>query len=75
MYTIEFEAEICDGIVRIPERYALLKNGHARVVVLVGDEESLRASDVRSPSFTDCDIQAFAGKDGLELQREMRDDW
>lgn len=39
MYAIEFETEIRDGVVRIPEQYARLKNGHARVVVLVeGDE-------------------------------------
>ncbi len=39
MYAIEFEAEIRDGVVKIPEQYARLKNAHARVVVLVEESE------------------------------------
>ncbi len=35
MYAIEFETEICDGLVRIPEQYSRLKNGHAKFVVMV----------------------------------------
>lgn len=40
MYAIEFETEIRDGVVRIPDEYARLKNGRARVVVLVEDSEA-----------------------------------
>lgn len=47
MYAVEFEAEIRDGVVRIPEEYARLRNGHARVVVLLEDE-SEPASEVRA---------------------------
>ncbi len=37
MYAVEFEAEIRDGVVKIPEHYARLKNGRAKVVVMVED--------------------------------------
>ena len=39
MYAVEFETEIRDGVMIIPEKYARLKNTHARVVVLVDEEE------------------------------------
>ena len=50
MYAVEFEAEIRDGVVRIPEEYARLRNGHARVVVLLDDELE-----------PDSDLKAFSG--------------
>lgn len=47
MYAIEFETEIRDGVVKIPDQYARLKNAYARVVVLVeegdGSGSELRA--------------------------------
>jgi len=39
MYAVEFEADIRDGVVKIPEGYARLKNTHARVVVLVEESD------------------------------------
>jgi len=38
MYAVEFEADIRDGLVKIPEQYAQLKNAHARIVVLLETE-------------------------------------
>ncbi|WP_024329279.1 hypothetical protein [Thioalkalivibrio sp. ALR17-21] len=49
MYAIEFEADIRDGVVRIPDEYARLNNTHARVVVLVDDGGA-----------KDADVQAFS---------------
>ena len=46
MYAIEFEADIQDGVVKIPPEYARLKNTHARVVVMV--EEPKADSDVKA---------------------------
>lgn len=37
MYAIEFETDIRDGVVQIPEEYVRLKNARARVVVMVHD--------------------------------------
>ena len=39
MYAIEFEADIRDGLVKIPEIYPKIRNKHARIVVLVTDDE------------------------------------
>ena len=43
MYAVEFEADIRDGVVRIPAQYEVVNNTHARVVILVdtggGDPE------------------------------------
>ena len=44
MYAVEFEADIRDGVVKIPEQYARLKNTHARIVVLLeGSDSEVRA--------------------------------
>ena len=48
MYAVEFEADICDGVVKIPEQYDQLKNAHARIVVLLETENS--DSEVRALS-------------------------
>ena len=46
MYAIEFEADIENGVVKIPPEYSRLKNAHARVVVMV--EEPNTYSDVNA---------------------------
>lgn len=40
MYAIEFEADIQNGVVKIPPEYARLRNIHARVVVMVGESKA-----------------------------------
>ncbi|MFP4080001.1 MAG: hypothetical protein ACLFTM_05110 [Ectothiorhodospira sp.] len=40
MYAVEFEADIRDGVVRIPDRYARLNNAHARVVLLLEEPDT-----------------------------------
>lgn len=39
MYAVEFETDIRDGVVKIPDEYARLNNAHARVVVLVDEPD------------------------------------
>ncbi|MCG5493716.1 hypothetical protein [Ectothiorhodospira variabilis] len=46
MYAIEFEADVREGVVKIPEGYERLNNVHVRVVVLV--EEPVGDSDVQA---------------------------
>jgi hypothetical protein len=46
MYAIEFEADIKDGVVKIPEEYKTLANRHARVVILL--EDDYETSDLRA---------------------------
>lgn len=48
MYAIEFETEIRNGVMVIPEKYARLKNTHARVVILVDEDDSREDSEVRA---------------------------
>lgn len=38
MYAIEFEADIQNGTVKIPEMYRQLDNAHAKIVLMVNDE-------------------------------------
>ena len=40
MYAIEFEADIENGVVKIPSEYAQLRNIHARVVVMVEEPKT-----------------------------------
>jgi hypothetical protein len=37
MYAIEFEADLHDGVLTIPEHYKSLQNQHVRVVILLDD--------------------------------------
>jgi hypothetical protein len=46
MYAIEFEADIQNGVVKIPPEYARLRNIHARVVVMVGESKANAEDDV-----------------------------
>ncbi len=47
MYAVEFETDIRNGMVKIPDQYARLKNAHARVVLLVEEPDA------------DTDLKAF----------------
>jgi hypothetical protein len=49
MYAVEFETEIRDGVVKIPDKYARLKNAHARVVLLVEEP----AADTEVSAFSE----------------------
>jgi hypothetical protein len=40
MYAVEFEADIRNGVVKIPDEFVRLKNTHARVVVLVDEADA-----------------------------------
>ena len=77
MQAVEFEADIQDGVVRVPEQYAQLKNAHARVVILF--EESPEASPVDDRmtglDFSRFDISSLGNREGVEYQREVRDEW
>jgi hypothetical protein len=56
MYTIEFEADIQNGIVKIPDDYRTLKDQHVRVVILIDedkDERELRAYSEHSAGLLD----------------------
>lgn len=78
MYAIEFEAQIKNGVVKIPERYTRVKNGSARVVVLLEEEEELEEEAVspeQAINFADYPIDTFQEVDGVAWQREQRDAW
>ncbi len=74
MYAIEFEADIQNGTVKIPEQYSHLQNSHARIVIMVKDQSSQELTE-NNLDLSNSEIAAFEGKDGLEIQGEMRDEW
>lgn len=74
MYTIEFEADIRNGTVKIPEMYRQLDNAHAKIVLMVNDER-LRVQPETELDFSNIEISAFSGRDALDIQRTMRDEW
>lgn len=74
MYAIEFEADIRNGTVKIPEKYRQLNNTHARIVLMVNDER-LEGQSEAELDFSNTEIKAFSGRDGLDIQRTMRDEW
>jgi hypothetical protein len=54
--------------------YRQLDNAHAKIVLMV-NEESLLAQRETELDFTNTDIKAFSGRDALDIQRTMRDEW
>ena len=74
MYAIEFETDIQNGSVKFPEMYRQLDNVHAKIVLMV-PEESFQTQRETELDFTHTDIKAFSGRDALDIQRTMRDEW
>ena len=75
MYAVEFEADIQNGIVKIPGEYRQLENRHARVVVMVSDSQEPEANQSTALDFSKLEIKAFSGVDAVEAQRKIRDEW
>ncbi|MCH8498139.1 MAG: hypothetical protein LAT63_06660 [Marinobacter sp.] len=77
MYAIEFEADIRDGIVKIPAQYSRLENSHARIILMITDDQpdTVLAEGAAPLDFAACGLEAFKGKDAVDIQREMRDEW
>lgn len=77
MNAIEFETDIQDGVVKIPEKYEHLKNTHARIVVLYDNalENSTNAEKQVGLDFASVKAPSLAAHDGVEYQRSLRDEW
>jgi hypothetical protein len=74
MFAIEFEADIRNGLVKIPDEYRQLDNQHAKIVLMVKDNHTSQNQGTEL-DFTVMEIQAFSGQDGMDIQRIMRDEW
>ena len=77
MNAIEFEADIQNGVVKIPDEYGHLKNRHARIVVLyenTTEELNIPASQTEI-DFASVKAASLANHDGVEYQRTLRDEW
>ncbi|MBT2787283.1 MULTISPECIES: hypothetical protein [unclassified Halomonas] len=77
MHAIEFETDIQDGVVKIPDEYGYLKNRHARIVVLYENttEESNVSARQAGIDFAAVKAPSLAAQDGVEYQRKLRDEW
>ncbi|WP_249979280.1 hypothetical protein [Vreelandella olivaria] len=77
MQAIEFETDIQNGIVKIPDEYAHLKNRHARIVVFY-ENTAVETGESAQPSgvdFTSVKAPTLTTHDGVEYQRGLRDEW
>ncbi len=74
VYAIEFEADIKNGVLRIPEGYQRLENSHARVLIMVQEDDASTGNEL-SLDLSNCTVEAFKGIDAVKAQREMRDEW
>ncbi|WP_336274644.1 hypothetical protein [Vreelandella indica] len=77
MQAIEFETDIQNGVVKIPDEYGYLKNRHARIVVLYENttEESNTSAEQTGIDFTSVKAPSLTAHDGVEYQRNLRDEW
>lgn len=74
MYAVEFEADIRNGTVKVPEIYRHFDNVHAKVVLLVNDDRIRPQSEVEL-DFSSTEIKSFSAQDALSIQKAMRDEW
>ena len=77
MQAIEFETDIQNGVVKIPEEYGYLKNRHARIVVLYENttEETNISADQTCLDFASVKAPSLTAHDGVKYQRNLRDEW
>lgn len=77
MYAIEFETDIQNGLVKIPEKYTRLKNGHARIVVLYDSdfEENDITEQPKEIDFSQVKAPSLTQHEGVAYQRGLRDEW
>lgn len=77
MQAIEFEADIRDGMVKIPDEYGELKNRHARIVVLYENSatESRESAQSSGLDFSSIKAPTLTGQEGVAYQRSIRDEW
>lgn len=77
MHAIEFEADIQNGMVKIPDEYAHLKNRHARIVVLYENTTDEADASIKQVGidFRSVKASSLAAQDGVEYQRNLRDEW
>lgn len=52
MYTIEFEADIKNGMIKIPSKYKLLNSKHIKVVAQIDDSETKNQLEEK-PQYSD----------------------
>lgn len=77
MHAIEFETDIQNGVVKIPDEYGYLKNRHARIVVLYENttEETSGSAKQAGIDFASIKAPSLTAHDGVEYQRSLRDEW
>ncbi|MGE6606411.1 hypothetical protein ACQKE4_07800 [Halomonas sp. NPDC076908] len=77
MHAIEFETDIQNGVVKIPDEYGHLKNRHARIVVLYENTAEELSASVKQVGIDFATVKApsLASHDGVEYQRKQRDEW
>tara|TARA_R110001583_G_scaffold155609_1_gene307265 strand:+ start:1596 stop:1820 length:225 start_codon:yes stop_codon:yes gene_type:complete len=73
MYAIEFEADVINGTIKIPDKYRNLEAKHLKAIILLPDE----STPLSRPTY---DFSDLAGKltwqgDALAEQRKLRDEW
>lgn len=73
MYAVEFEADIQNGVLQIPDQFPRFQKGHAKVLLMV-EEPSVPEKEDRI-DFSQCSVNAFNGIDPLEYQKTLRDEW
>ena len=79
MQAIEFEADIKEGVVKLPPEYQHLKNTHARIVVLFDATDAQNGANYLTTGkvidFSNVELPSMAATDGVDFQRKLRDDW
>ncbi|OZT73058.1 hypothetical protein [Vreelandella boliviensis] len=77
MHAIEFEMDIQNGMVKIPDEYEHLKNRHARIVVLYENTSDEADASVKQVAidFTSVKAPSLVAQEGVEYQRNLRDEW
>ena len=75
MYAIEFEADVVDGRIQLPEEYRSLESTHLKAIILLPEKPGASETAPRKYDFRDLAGQLTWQGDAVEEQRKLRDEW
>ncbi|MAN51534.1 hypothetical protein [Marinimicrobium sp.] len=75
MYAIEFEADVIDGQIRLPDEYKALESTHLKAIILIPDAPTAIKEPANKYDFKDLSGKLTWEGDAVEAQRKIRDEW
>ncbi len=78
MHSIEFKAEIVDGIIKVPQEYKDFQNAYVSLALTM-QNDSRKSSitrlkdNIQTLDFSQCEVTCFQDINPVDFQRKIRD--